>query len=202
MKHARLQSCKDRGQNKLLSIYSSIETFLETGLNFATLQSAVRETPRSRKRSTVKSASLSGWLTLELRKDDLDARSQTTCQDSNSRNGGGRSELVALESRKHARFAIDLTLRVETLVKTSKRRQNAEIAYLAASNTLIAGTVKRTRSVARDLAEYVVSALNLERRAPHRNVEAPIINRLLTRKSLMVKGLEVALHARCKEGSV
>jgi hypothetical protein len=104
---------------------------------------------------------------------------------------------------------VDLARRVETLVKTSKRRQNAEPAcsapsrlVLDANNALRRSTSLRTRSVARDLAEHALGALNPERRAHHRSVEAPIINRLLTRKSLIAKGLEAALHARCKEGSV
>jgi hypothetical protein len=175
-RHARLQSCKVGGRNKPFFNITPIETFLETPLNFATLQSTVREAPRSRKRSTVKSASLSWWLTLELRKDDLHARPQTTRHDSDSRNGCARGAILALESRKHVRFAVDLALRLETLVKTPKRGQNAEPArrspsrtVLDANNALEPLAVKRTRSVARDLPRVAETRLLFEGREHHRN---------------------------------
>jgi hypothetical protein len=60
-------------------------------------------------------------------------------------------------------------------------------------------TVKHTRSLRDDLPQSVERRLNFERLKHHLGFELSLLNRLFTRKRLIPKGLEVALHRLCTE---
>jgi hypothetical protein len=68
-------------------------------------------------------------------------------------------------------------------------------------NSLKLVAVKRSHSLRDDLARCVETLVKTSKRRQNDSLEAPIINRLLTRKSVMQKGLEAALHGCCTRGS-
>jgi hypothetical protein len=91
---------------------------------------------------------------------------------------------------------------VKTLVKTSKRRQNAELAPLDANNALETLTVKRRRSESDDLAAVVVS--RFEFRAPRgpSRLARILLTGSLASKQRVIKHLRRAIVSWFRERAI
>jgi hypothetical protein len=116
--------------------------------------------------------------------------------------------LVLLESVEHKRDNLSFGLvrkksRAQADCPPSAlfRRENTRLLARKVRNPSKLTAVKHSARFRDDLAECVKTRVKTSKRGQNAGLEVPIINRLLARKSLIPKGLEVALHGCCTRGS-